>query len=124
MGCQALIFWVGGHWLASGEVPILGFFIVFMAMMNGAEGTGQALSLAPNISQATAASNRILSTRETKFRDKVAEDKRIENTDGGVKIELKDVHFKYASRNMWVLKGVNITVGSGQFAALVGASGR
>jgi ATP-binding cassette, subfamily B (MDR/TAP), member 1 len=124
MGCQALIFWVGGHWLASGEVPILGFFIVFMAIMNGAEGTGQSLSLAPNASQATAASNRILNARETRFRDTVTVGERVENVDSGIKIELKDVHFKYATRNVWVLKGINITVEKGQFAALVGASGR
>jgi ATP-binding cassette, subfamily B (MDR/TAP), member 1 len=124
LGCQALIFWIGGHWLASGEVPILGFFIVFMAMMNGAEGTGQALSLAPNASQATAASNRILNARETKLRDTVVAGDWAGDTDGGIKIELKDVHFKYATRNVWVLKGINITVEKGQFAALVGASGR
>lgn len=119
-----MIFWVGGHWLGSGEVPILGFFIVFMAIMNAAEGTGQALSLAPNASQATAASNRILGARETKLRDTVSTSEKVEDIESGIKIELKDVHFKYATRNVWVLKGVNITVEKGQFAALVGASGR
>jgi ATP-binding cassette, subfamily B (MDR/TAP), member 1 len=35
---------------------------------------------------------------------------RIEDVDCGVRIELRDVRFKYATRNVWVLKGVNITV--------------
>lgn len=105
-------------------MPILGFFIVFMAIMYGAEGTGQTLAFAPNAGQATAASNRMLGARETKLRETVSTSERIEDVDGGVKIELKDVHFKYATRNVWVLKGVNITVEKGQFAALVGASGR
>ena len=124
MGCQALIFWVGGRWLASGEVSLIGFFIVFMAIMSGSEGTGQMLSLAPNATQATAASSRILGARETKLRDTMSADERISNTEGGIKIELRDVHFKYQTRNMWVLKGINLTIEKGQFAALVGASGR
>lgn len=124
MGCYALIFWVGGRWLVSGEVTVLGFFIVFMAIMNGAEGTGQSLSLAPNASQATAASNRILSTRETKLRDSATAEEKMRDTDSGIKIELKDVYFKYPTRNVWVLRGMNMVVEKGQFAALVGASGR
>jgi ATP-binding cassette, subfamily B (MDR/TAP), member 1 len=124
LACQALIFYVGGKWLLDGSVGLLAFFIVFMAVLNGGEGTGQALSLAPNISQAIAASDRIIQARESKQID--PEDtlkQEVEDSDGGVKIELKDVHFKYETRNMWVLKGVNITVEKGQFAALVGASG-
>ncbi|EAQ93388.1 hypothetical protein CHGG_01623 [Chaetomium globosum CBS 148.51] len=47
----------------------------------------------------------------------------ITDTDGGVKIELKDVHFKYPTRDVSIFKGLNITIEKGQFAALVGASG-
>ncbi|KAJ6445302.1 Multidrug resistance protein 2 [Purpureocillium lavendulum] len=42
---------------------------------------------------------------------------------GGVKIELRDVHFKYPTRAVSVFNGLNLTVEKGQFAALVGASG-
>jgi len=102
----------------------MGFFIVFMAIMSGAEGTGQLLSLAPNASQATAASNRILSARETKLQNTIAPDEGVEDVDGGIKIELRNVNFEYPTRKVLVLKGINITVEKGQFAALVGASGR
>jgi ABC-type multidrug transport system fused ATPase/permease subunit len=40
-----------------------------------------------------------------------------------VKIELRDVHFKYPTRDVSVFKGLNLTIEKGQFAALVGASG-
>jgi ATP-binding cassette subfamily B (MDR/TAP) protein 1 len=124
LACQALLFYVGGRWLASGEVGLVAFFIVFMGILNGSEGTGQALSLAPNVSQAMAASARMLAARASRQVDpEASRDQEVEGTEGGVKIELRDVHFRYETRNTWVLKGVNIVVEKGQFAALVGASG-
>lgn len=96
-----------------------------MAMLTGAEGLGQALSVAPNASQAAAASNRILKTRMTKVCDVSGEsDEKIGNLGSGIDIDIRDVHFKYATRDVWVLKGINITVHKGHFAAIVGSSGR
>lgn len=94
-------------------------------MMTGAEGLGQALSVAPNASQAVAASHRILKARMTKNRHVAGEpDEKVGNVSNGISIELRDIHFKYPTRDVWVLKGVSITVQKGQFAAVVGSSGR
>jgi len=105
------------------EYQIINFFVCYMAVIQGAEGAGQGLSFGPNAAQAAAASNRILSIRETRNKDSVSTSESVPDTEGGVKIELEDVHFKYPTRNVSIFRGLNITVEKGQFAALVGASG-
>lgn len=123
LGCQALIFWYGGKLMLDGKVDNTSFLICMMAVIQGAESAGQGLSFGPNAAQASEASNRILNMRESRNTDTVAGDEGIPDTDGGVKIELQDIHFKYPTRNVPVFKGLNITIEKGQFAALVGASG-
>lgn len=123
LGCQALIFWYGGQLLATREYNPVAVIIIMMAVVQGAEGAGQALSFGPNAAQASAASNRILNVRESRNTDKVASGEEVPDAEGGVRIELEDLHFKYPSRDTPVFKGLNLTVEKGQFAALVGASG-
>lgn len=123
LGCQALIFWYGGRLLMQGEYDVVAFIVTYMAVIQGAESAGQWLSLGPNAAQASAAANRILKARDTRIRDAVSASEQIPDTDGGVKIELKDVHFKYPTRDVSIFRGLNLTIEKGQFAALVGASG-
>ncbi|KAI5465862.1 P-loop containing nucleoside triphosphate hydrolase protein [Mariannaea sp. PMI_226] len=123
MACQALNFYYGGRLLASHQIGLLSFFICFMAITNGSEAAGQALGFGPNAAQVTAAANRIIHVRESRINDKVSTSQEIPNTDGGVKIELQNIHFKYPTRSTPVFKGLSLTVEKGQFAALVGASG-
>ena len=123
IGCQALIFWYGGRLLASREVDIVHYLIAFFAVIQGAEAGGQGLAFGPNAAQAAQASNRVLNTRETQNRDAIASSEKVPDTEGGVKIELRDVYFKYPTRDVSVFKGLNLTIEKGQFAALVGASG-
>ncbi|KAK8088345.1 ABC transporter [Apiospora hydei] len=130
LGCSALIFWYGGHLLASREYQAVNFFVCYMAAIQGGEGAGQGFSFGPNAAQASAAANRILSIRHTQETDAhraapagTEKSRSIPDTEGGVKIELRDVYFKYPTRNVSIFKGLNITIEKGQFAALVGASG-
>lgn len=75
------------------------------------------------MAQAAAAANRILSfrVRDKENRKTAAE---LQDADGGVKIELKDVWFKYPTRDTPIFTGLNLQVEKGQFAALVGPSGQ
>lgn len=123
LGCQALIFWYGGQLLMSGEYDVTAFFVTYMAVIQGAESAGTWLSLGPNAAQASAAANRILSARETKNIDTASATEHVPDTEGGVRIELRDVHFKYPTRDISIFRGVNLTIEKGQYAALVGASG-
>lgn len=125
LACQALIFWYGSRLLATREYGLVQFLVCYMAVIQGAESAGQGLSLGPNAAQASAAANRILSVRESRQAagGSLGEKARIPDTEGGVKIELKDVHFKYPTRDVSIFRGIDITIEKGQFAALVGASG-
>ncbi|EMR84457.1 putative abc transporter protein [Botrytis cinerea BcDW1] len=122
LGCMALSFWYGGTLLASREYGPVNFFVVYIAIINGAESAGSLLSFGPNIAQASAAANRILSFRlPAEATGNSAP--QIQNIEGGAKIELKDVWFKYPTRDVPIFTGLNITIKKGQFAALVGPSG-
>ncbi|CZS91522.1 probable leptomycin B resistance protein pmd1 [Rhynchosporium agropyri] len=120
--CMALTLWYGGTLLASKEYNALQFFVIYIAVINGSEGAGTLLSFGPNMAQAAAAANRILSFRiASKTDEKPAVE--LQDTKGGVKIELRDLWFKYPTRDTPIFTGLNITIEKGQFAALVGPSG-
>lgn len=128
IGCQALIFWYGGGLLAKGNISFQAFFVCFMAMIQGAEATSQALSVAPDAAQASAAAQRILEVRSSAECDDghdkdPADDKNSTSNQGAAKLELLDVHFKYPTRDVAVLNGISLAVEEGQYVAFVGPSG-
>ncbi|KJZ79036.1 hypothetical protein HIM_01809 [Hirsutella minnesotensis 3608] len=123
MACQALVFYYGGRLLADGEYAPLNFFVCFMATVQSGEAAGQSLSFGPNAAQVTAASNRILSVRESRLSDGISDKETISDAGGGMKIELDNIHFTYPTRKVPVFQGLSLTIEKGQFAALVGASG-
>jgi ATP-binding cassette subfamily B (MDR/TAP) protein 1 len=85
------------------------FFVIYMAVVQGSEASGNLLSFGPNMAQASAAANRILSLRERpKEAGKSAQ--WLQDTDGGVQIDLKDVYFKYPTRDTPIFTGLNLTV--------------
>ncbi|KAK2038158.1 lipid A export ATP-binding/permease msbA [Colletotrichum somersetense] len=125
LACQALIFWYGGHLILQGEIGIASFLVCYSAAIHGAEATGNALSFGPNAAQAAAASDRVMSTRASVEKDlnKTKGSGVMPDAKGGVEIQFRNVTFKYPTRDVNVLKGLNLTVGKGQFVGLVGASG-
>lgn len=123
LACNALIFYYGGRLLSKGEITPTAFFVCLMAVMNAGESAGQALSFGPNAAQVTAASNRILSARQTQTTDDTEAERAFGDVKGGMKIELRNIGFTYPGRDIPVFKGLNLTIEKGQFAALVGASG-
>ncbi|KAI4850685.1 ABC transporter [Aureobasidium sp. EXF-8845] len=126
LGCQALIFWYGGRLLARGEYSFEAFFVCYMAMIQGAEAASQVLSVAPNTAQATAAANRIFEIQESADIQRAGPNDDIKNipkAEGGVRVELRNVHFKYPTRDISVFEDMNITIEKGQYAAFVGPSG-
>jgi ATP-binding cassette subfamily B (MDR/TAP) protein 1 len=100
--------------LASGEYSPVQFFVIYMAVVNGAEGAGSLLSFSPNMAQASAAANRILSFR---VRQKSAGKEILDFQDGSnaVQIVLKDVWFKYPTRDTPVFTGLNLTVSNSNY---------
>jgi ATP-binding cassette subfamily B (MDR/TAP) protein 1 len=124
---MALAFWYGGQLLGNGEYNAVQFFVVYMAVVNGAEGAGTFLSFGPSkyslykkvvnllftilldMAQASAAANRILSFR-VKSSTASKTPLELQETEGGVKIELQDLWFKYPTRDIPIFTGLNLTV--------------
>ncbi|KAH8587169.1 P-loop containing nucleoside triphosphate hydrolase protein [Bisporella sp. PMI_857] len=124
-GCQATVFWYGGRLLASGEYTLEAFFVCFMAIIQGAEAASQALAVAPDAAQATGAANRILDSQEAVDISQAAinDNAVIPGTNDGVQIELRDVSFKYPTRDVLIFDGLSLRIEKGQYAAIVGPSG-
>lgn len=122
LACMALTFWYGGTLLASREYGLQEFFVIYMAIVQGAIAAGMWFSFAPNMAQAAGAANRILSMRTPKDAVPPKYESVIE-PEGGVGIDFQNVSFTYKNREVPVLSNLNMQILPGQFAALVGASG-
>jgi ATP-binding cassette subfamily B (MDR/TAP) protein 1 len=128
--CMALAFWYGSRLLARGEYDATQFFVIYIAIINGSEAAGQWCSFGPNIAQASAAANRILSFRVPGNKKAAAapliskrSSQEDEPSQGGAEISFQDVHFRYPTRDVSIFAGLNLTIRAGQFAGIVGASG-
>ncbi|KAF1951528.1 P-loop containing nucleoside triphosphate hydrolase protein [Byssothecium circinans] len=120
----ALVFWYGGRLMLSTEYTVLQFFIVYSAIINGAQNAGTVFSFAPDMGEARDAAVVLKSflNRVPKIDHWSTEGKQVDRLVG--KIEIQNVRFNYPGRaDHRVLRGVNITAEPGQFVALVGASG-
>ena len=128
--CMASVLWYGGQLLADHEYSPFNYLVVYLAVVQGSTSAGQSLSFGPNVAQAFAAATRIRSIRPGKVQEREAavppdlgDDDSNEKGVLGVKLELKNVWFKYPTRDVQVLSGLNMTIEKGQFAAIVGPSG-
>ncbi|KAL8411164.1 hypothetical protein RB596_000706 [Gaeumannomyces avenae] len=124
--CMAFILWYGGKLMAEHEYAPFQYIVVYIAVLQGGVGAGQWLSFAPNIAQASVAANRIvdLRTKDNSDGGLISLDRGdLGDNDMGVKIEFKNVWFRYPTRDVPVLSGLNMTIEKGMFAAVVGPSG-
>ncbi|KAL2868927.1 ABC transporter ATP-binding protein [Aspergillus lucknowensis] len=120
---MALTFWYGGHLLASREYDIVAFLVVYVAIIQGSQSAGQFLSFGPNIAQAAASGQRILSLRHTAGAASPSNTLPMSLGTPNASIQLREVSFSYSSRDTPIYRGISLTIGSGQFVAFVGASG-
>ncbi|KAL1954114.1 hypothetical protein VTO42DRAFT_1738 [Malbranchea cinnamomea] len=121
---MALCFWYGGQLLSTYEYDVVQFFVIYIAVVLGGQAAGQFGSVTPNMAQASAAANRIISLRSSADNhNSSGGTDRLNDVEGGAKIEFKSVGFTYPTRDVTVFKNLSFTVEKGQFAALVGPSG-
>ena len=121
---MALAFWYGGQLLASREYQPVQFFVIYSAIIQGAQAAGQYLSISANIAQATAAANRILDLRgKSAHQGQTTSTVTSPRTGLGANIEFKNVTFSYPSNPTPIFTNLNITILPGQFVAFVGPSG-
>lgn len=96
-----------------------------MSITFAAQGAGQFFSFAPDITKATSATLNV--TRLLEHVPDIdiwsSEGKQVDQLESG-HIQFRNVHFTYPTRpDVPVLRGLNLDVKSGQYVALVGASG-
>ncbi|VDM58341.1 unnamed protein product [Angiostrongylus costaricensis] len=121
---MAVSFWYGTKLVVSEQITPGTVFAVFWAVIGGTFSLGQA---APQfgvlISSVTAAAPIFtIIDREPSIDSMSKSGKRLEHVQG--RISITDVHFSYPSRpEVEVLKGISLSIESGQHIALVGHSG-
>ncbi|UDD60581.1 hypothetical protein AFCA_007974 [Aspergillus flavus] len=125
---MALTFWYGGQLLASREYDPVAFFVVYIAIIQGGQSAGQFLSFGPNMAQTTASARRILETRSA-FNERDNDRTQFEELTAGITpfhqadVCCRDLTFQYPSRGGPVFTGMNFSIRSGQYVAIVGPSG-
>jgi ATP-binding cassette subfamily B (MDR/TAP) protein 1 len=120
----ALVFWYGGRLMLSREYVVLQFFIVYSAIIGGAQSAGAIFSFAPDMGEAKDAAKLLKSflNRIPTIDHWSPDGKKIDRLDG--RVQLDNVRFTYPGRpDHKVLRGISLKAEPGQFIALVGASG-
>ena len=64
---MALAFWYGGQLLGNGHYNVVQFFVVYMAVINGAEGAGTFLSFGPSKSPLHISVRTVILTKSTRY---------------------------------------------------------
>ncbi|ORX91110.1 lipid A export ATP-binding/permease protein msbA [Clohesyomyces aquaticus] len=120
---MALGFWYGGRLLATREYDSLQFFIIYAALIQGAQAAGQFLAIGPNVANATAAANRIIAYRQGSESISAKKSDNDSEKPTGCKLEFRNVGFQYPTRDVPVYRNLSFTIEPGQFVAFVGPSG-
>ncbi|MCJ1245650.1 hypothetical protein MMC30_002854 [Trapelia coarctata] len=122
----ALVFWYGSTLLASHEYNLTQFFICFIALIWGSAIAGSLFNFAPDMSKAMHAARdlKLLFDRKPEIDTWSSSGERVGKGRLAGHLELKAIDFRYPTRpDRAVLQNFNLDIRSGQFVALVGASG-
>lgn len=121
---MALGFWYGSQLIASGEYTVTQFFIIFIAIVFGGQGTAQFFSYTTSITKAKIAANYILWLRTIKPQIGDNDGNRDKGPSGDGPIGVEDVEFRYKQRDTArVLRGISMHIKPGTHVAFVGPSG-
>ena len=121
-GTLALVLWVGGRLVQSGDLTAgeLVTFLLYTLIVAGAIGTFTGLY--SQLQEALGASLRIFELLDEKVEIADATTPvTIAVRDGSIRLE--DVHFSYPARDVEVVSGVDLAIEPGEVVALVGPSG-
>ncbi|KAF0454380.1 multidrug resistance protein MDR [Gigaspora margarita] len=121
---NALAFWYGSKLFMDYEYDLKKAFTVYSAIITGSMLLGRLFAHVPDITKAKFASASIISLLErVPIIDTWRQDgEKVKTVKGHLKFS--NVHFHYPTRfNVPVLRGLNLEVKPGQYAALVGTSG-
>lgn len=121
---MALGFWYGSTLIASGEYSVGQFFRIYIAVVFGGQAAGQFFGYTTSMTKARPAANYILWLRTLKSKIGENSDNRYQGPpNSDAPIDVDSVQFSYRQRKARVLRGIDMNITPGTYAACVGASG-
>lgn len=121
---MGLGFWYGSRLIASGEYTTQQFFIIFIAVIFGGQGTAQFFGYTTSITKAKVAANYLFWLRTIKAEICENNDNRDIKPSGEGPVGIENVSFRYKQRDAAkVLQGISMKIEPGTYAAVVGPSG-
>jgi len=118
----ALLIFISGKLIMSGEIDINNFFSFLAAMMLAYQPVRSLATLNIAIGQGISASKRILPIIDDKnhiSEDSEAKDLKLSKGD----IKFANINFRYVNKEEKILKSVNLNINGGKMTSLVGHSG-
>ncbi|OQE28057.1 hypothetical protein PENFLA_c005G09072 [Penicillium flavigenum] len=122
--CIPLAFWYGGSLIIHEGYSMVQFFIAYAAVIAGAFSAGTIFSFAPDMSKSCQAAQDIktLLSRPVTIDARQETGEQLPQMDGS--LEIRNLYFRYPNRpERVVLNGLSLSVQTGQYIGLVGASG-
>ncbi|KXS96066.1 hypothetical protein AC578_6380 [Pseudocercospora eumusae] len=125
---MALGFWYGGKLVSTGEYNSTQFFQVFISVLFGGEAAAMFFQYSTSISKAKTAANLMFNLQQTAAPVLEGNPPSSANDDekrnGPAAVDYESLTFAYPSRpGAKILKGVDVSIPAGSFAAFVGPSG-
>ncbi|CAG8341177.1 unnamed protein product [Penicillium salamii] len=120
----ALGFWYGCRLVSFGELTMVNFFISFLSVFFAGQQASILFGFSSSMSKATNAANYIFWLEQLEPTIRATEENRESGPGDFKSLELENLQFSYPMRpNARVLRGIDLHIKEGQFAAFVGASG-
>ena len=121
---MGLGFWYGSRLIASGEYTTTQFFVIFIAVIFGGQGTAQFFSYTTSITKAKVAANYVLWLRTIRANIRETDRNSDRKPSGDGPIGVENIEFRYKQRDAAkVLRGISMKIEPGTHAAVVGPSG-
>ena len=121
---MALGFWYGSRLIADREYSTTQFFVIFIAVIFGGQGTAQFFSYTTSITKAKVGANYLFWLRTIRAEIREDDSNRDRAPSGEGPIGVEDIEFRYKQRDAArVLRGISMKIEPGTYAAVVGPSG-
>ena len=121
---MGLGFWYGSRLIASGEYTTTQFFVIFIAVIFGGQGTAQFFSYTTSITKAKVAANYFFWLRTIRANIGETDENRDTKPSGDGLIGVENLEFRYKQRDAAkVLRGISMKIEPGTHVAVVGPSG-